>query len=331
MDHFEKLIQYRETGQISPHLASIIYDFYLSYGDATSENGYSIDSLQDILIKFLDLVIEQLKQPYLFELYHQHIVKPFNYYQFGLELIRPLILFAKSTLLGMNHLNTIQKLLEQGDNIILFGNHQTEPDPQAISLLLEKSHPQIGEEMIFVAGHRVTTDPLAIPFSIGRNLLCIFSKRYIETNPALKEEKLLHNQRTMNKMSQLLSVGGKCIYIAPSGGRDRLNAEGAVEIAPFDPQSIEMCWLMAKKSGRSTHCFPLALSTYLLLPPPSRVQKKLGERRHAHCTPIHLAFGPEIDMENFSGSKDVERKKLRLKRAEYILSLVKNDYEKFPQ
>ena len=36
--------------------------------------------------------------------------------------------------------------------------------------------------MIMVAGDRVTTDVVAVPFSKGRNLLCIFSKKHIE-NP----------------------------------------------------------------------------------------------------------------------------------------------------
>jgi glycerol-3-phosphate O-acyltransferase len=30
-----------------------------------------------------------------------------------------------------------------------------------------------------VAGDRVTTDLLAMPFSMGRNLLCIFSKKHV--------------------------------------------------------------------------------------------------------------------------------------------------------
>ncbi len=105
--------------------------------------------------------------------------------------------------------------------------------------------------MIFVAGERVITDPLAVPFSMGRNLLCIFSKRYIDHPPEQKMKKQLHNKRTMELMSELLSEGGKAIYVAPSGGRDRPNADGVVEIAPFDPQSIEMFYLMARAGGAS--------------------------------------------------------------------------------
>ena len=60
----------------------------------------------------------------------------------------------------------------------MIGNHQTEADPQVLSLLLEtEGYEDTAEKTIFVAGHKVTTDPLAIPFSMGRNLLTIFSKK----------------------------------------------------------------------------------------------------------------------------------------------------------
>lgn len=328
LDHFEKLADCQRKGDIPPELAAVLYNFYISYGEAVQENGYSPDSMSERLNLFADLVIDELKNPFTFEPFHQSIRHPFDYYRFGLNLIRPLVIFSKSEAKGLDHVDEMAEALAKGENIILFGNHQTEPDPQAISLLLENTHPRFAEEIIFVAGHRVISDPLAIPFSKGRNLLCIFSKRHIETPPELKEEKLLHNQRTMKRMAQLLNEGGKCIYVAPSGGRDRVNAQGIVEIAPFDPQSIEMFGLMAKKSEKPTHFYPLALSTYNLLPPPNSIEKELGERRQAHSTAIHLAFGSKIDMENYPGCDSLDKKQRRQMRAEYIWKLVAGDYEK---
>jgi glycerol-3-phosphate O-acyltransferase len=328
MDQFKKLAEAVQQGKISQQLAATLHEFYLSYAAALSHpSGSAQKNIQTLLNRLLDLVLEQLARPYEFEPYHEQILTPFNYYQFGLDLIRPLIQFEQSKLLGTEHLDQLQLYLNQGDNVILFSNHQTEPDPQAISLMLEKRFPKLAQEMIFMAGHRVTSDPLAVPFSMGRNLLCIYSKKYIETDPATKAQKLLHNQRTMKKMQQLLSAGGKCIYIAPSGGRDRINSEGQLQLAAFDPQSIEMSWLMAKKSGKRTHFFPLSLYTYALLPPPSAVQKKLGEPRYTRCTPIHLAFGAEIDMENFPGIDHVDKKQQRQQRAEYIWSEVVKNYK----
>jgi glycerol-3-phosphate O-acyltransferase len=181
--------------------------------------------------------------------------------------------------------------------------------------------------MIFVAGERVVTDPVAVPFSMGRNLLCIYSKRYIDHPPEEKLKKQLHNKRTMELMSTLLSEGGKCIYVAPSGGRDRPNGEGIVEVAPFDPQAVEMLYLMSKKAKRPTFFYPLALNTYALLPPPQEIRRELGEARTTQKGAIHIAFGPRVDMEHFPGCEDKDKHAKRKARANYIWNLVKEDYE----
>lgn len=326
MDFISLVEHLTKSGKIPQKISQILIKFHISYSLAVKKNGHDIEEYDPILLKFLNQVVDQLENPYQFEPYHERVRAPFDYYQLGLEMLRPLVIFEKSKIHGTDHVSSMVKQLAQGDNVILLANHQTEPDPQAISLLLEKQYPKFVEEMIFVAGHRVVTDPLAIPLSLGRNLLCIYSKKHIEIPPEEKEEKLLHNQKTMKRMAQLLSEGGKCIYVAPSGGRDRPCPAGKLDVAKFDAQSIEMFWLMAQQAGTRTHFYPLALATYQLLPPPNSVEKDLGERRHAQCTPIHIGFGKEIDMINFPGS-DVADKKLRRKnRSEYIWDLVKNEY-----
>jgi glycerol-3-phosphate O-acyltransferase len=220
----------------------------------------------------------------------------------------------------------MEKELAQGENVILLANHQTEADPQAISIVLGQTHPEMADKIIYVAGERVTTDPLAIPFSMGCNLLCIYSKRYIDHPPELKEQKLLHNKNTMDKMRRLLEEGGKIIYVAPSGGRDRRNAKGEIEVAQLDPSSIEMFYLMAKKAKTPTHFYPLTLSTYELLPPPETVQKELGEPRFAKKSPIHLSFGKEFNMEKFPGSDQSDKQMRRKARADALWKLIHNDY-----
>lgn len=327
MDHFEKLNECVVSKKIPENLGTVIYHFYLSYDVAIRENGYTLEKVQKILNQFLDLVIEQLAVPYVFEPFHKRVLSPFDYYQFGLEFIRPLVNFKTSSIHGLTHIKEMEEILAKGENVILLGNHQTEPDPQAISLLLEKTYPRLAEEMIFVAGHRVISDPLAVPLSKGRNLLCIYSKRHIETPPEQKLEKLNHNQRIIKIMGQLLNQGGQCIYVAPSGGRDRQNEQGIVEVAPFDPQSIEIFWLMAQRATKPTHFYPLALATYDLLPPPSSIGKELGEHRHARCTPIHLVFGKEIEMKNYPGADDPDKMQRRQSRANFIWKLVAEDYD----
>ena len=243
--------------------------------------------------------------------------------------MRPFVDVARSKIFGHESIQQIQAQLRKRENVILLANHQTEPDPQIISLLLEPIDPKLAADMVFVAGHRVVTDPIAIPLSLGRNLLCIYSKKHISYPPQDKEKKVLHNQRTLKKLQELLNEGGYCIYVAPSGGRDRQNTKGELEVAPFDPQSVELFWLMGQQAACPTHFYPLALQTYPIMPPPGQVEKEVGEKRIIHISPAFLAFGSEIDMEHFPGSVQCDKRTLRTKRAEYIWNLVRQDYQAF--
>lgn len=322
---FKDLTVYVEKGLINTRLLNIIKDLYTNYTQALAEVPVH-PRHPDLFNKLIELVVEQLQHPYQFDIFHRSIRHPFDYYQFGLDFIRPFIDFTHSKILGLDNLQKIQQQLQQGDNVILLANHQTEPDPQIISLLLEQIAPELATDMIFVAGHRVISDPMAIPLSMGRNLLCIYSKKHMNYPPEKKAEKVTHNQRTMKKMGELLNEGHRCIYVAPSGGRDRPNAHGEVEVAPFDAQSMELFWLMAQQAERPTHFYPLALRTYALMPPPRQVERELGEKRLIKFTPVYLAFGEEIDMDHFPGSQGLDKKAKRHKRAEYIWNKVCQDY-----
>ncbi|MFA6502108.1 MAG: 1-acyl-sn-glycerol-3-phosphate acyltransferase, partial [Parachlamydiales bacterium] len=220
----------------------------------------------------------------------------------------------------------IKKYIENKENVILLANHQSEVDPMLIYIMLEEKYYDIAKDVIYVAGDRVTNDFLAIPFSMGCNLLCIYSKRYIDIDLSLKHKKQIHNKKVMSLMSSLLSQGGKTIYVAPSGGRDRKNEKGIIEVAPFDPQSLEMFYLMCKKSKNKSHFFPLALSTYDILPPPEKIQIEMGEKREVNRGFIALSFLEEIDMDNVPGSEDANKINKRKNRAKYIHNIVKEEY-----
>ncbi|MFI5333709.1 MAG: 1-acyl-sn-glycerol-3-phosphate acyltransferase [Chlamydiales bacterium] len=325
--YLEKLNLCIANGSIPSQLKTMLEGFYISYRKADGEAIEGPSAYEERFLTFLDLVKQQIANPFFFAPYHERVRKPFDYYKFGIDFFRPLIDLPHSHVLGLENIDEIVESLKRKENVILFANHQIEGDPLAINLLLEKTHPHFAEEMIFVAGERVVTDPLAVPFSMGCNLLCIYSKRYIDHPPEQKANKQLHNKRTMQLMSELLSVGGKAIYVAPSGGRDRRNAQGVVEIAQFDPQSIEMLYLMAQKATKPTHFYPLALVTYDLLPPPDTVQKELGETRVTQKVDIHLAMGKKISMEEFPGSEENDKHLRRKSRADYIRNLVKKDYD----
>lgn len=324
MKVLEVVERYRQT--IGDNLTGVLLQFFGSYLNAVDDRLKA----EKTLAIYLELIVEQIANPFAFELYHQAIFSPFDYYQFGLDFIRPLVVLEHSTLRGGQRLAAICHQLELKENVILFGNHQIEPDPQVISLLLAREgYGEFAKGMIFVAGHKVTTDPIAVPLSKGRNLLCIHSKRHIDTPPDLKQAKMAHNQMTMRKMGQLLSAGGYCIYVAPSGGRDRRSDSGKVEVAPFDPQSIEMFWLIAQQAKRPTNFYPLAISSYNLLPPPAGIVSKLGEERLVCATAVHLAFGQQVEMESFPGAESSDRKERRAKRAEHIWQQVVSDYAAF--
>lgn len=305
---------------ISPKHQKILRDFCACYFEVTGDDA--------ILKVFLERLEELKKHPFTFEPYHQKVRAPFDYYRFSLDFIRPLVKLEGSKVKGFDVLEKIDLQLKQGENVILLANHQTEADPQALSVLLEQKYPHIGEKIIYVAGERVVTDPLAIPFSMGCDLLCIYSKRYIDHPPELKLQKQLHNKNTMELMSRLLQEGGKIIYVAPSGGRDRKAPSGKIEVARFDPSSVEMCYLMARKAKTPTHFYPLTLATYDLLPPPETIQKELGEMRKAKRCSIQMVFSPEFDMEEFPGSEETVKIKRRQNRADAIWNIVNKTYER---
>lgn len=299
-----------------------------AYRAALAAGGHAPEMADRILGTFITCVAEQLSSPYQFEPFHQKITAPFDYYTFGMDFVRPLVNKAASTLSGRDHLTRAAAQIAAGDNVIFLANHQTEADPQAISLMLENDFDSVGREMIFVAGERVTTDPLTAPFSKGRNLLCIYSKRYIDHPPERKAFKTNHNRKTMERMAELLAEGGHCIYVAPSGGRDRRNADGVVEVAPFDPQNVEMFYLMAQRAEHPTHFYPMAMDTFDILPPPETVQVALGETRRMAHSPVHLAIGPELDLARFDEADRMER---RAARADAAWRAVCAEYGRFPR
>lgn len=327
-DFLEALAEAGKHASFTEKISEIIAKFYFSYEKVALKNNYKHEEFTWIFVDYIQHVLNYLESPFEFDPYHKQIRVPYDYFQFGVDFLKPLVHLKESTLRGENSFQQIRDYIEHGENVILLANHQIEADPMAISLMLiEHNCPKLAKDLIYVAGERVLTDPLSVPFSMGCNLLCIYSKRYIDHPPEKKAHKQHHNKKTMQLMSELLSEGGKCIYVAPSGGRDRRNDKGVVVPAEFDPQSIEMLYLMSKKAKKKTHFFPLALSTYTILPPPETVQIKLGEDRVTEGGAIHLAFGEEIDMNHFPNHKSSDKHLRRKARADYIYNLVVKDYQ----
>ena len=302
-------------------------DVSATYRAIIAGAGMPPETADRVLGEFLSSVGEQVRHPFEFEPYHRLVTEPFNYYKFGIDFFRPLVDKDRSTVSGRDHLRQIASRLAAGENVIFLANHQSEADPQIIDILLEDEWPELGREMIFVAGERVIADPMTAPFSMGRNLLCIYSKRHIDHPPERKAAKVLHNRKTMERMADLLGEGGHAIFVAPSGGRDRPTASGKVQVAPFDPQSIEMFRLMAQRATRPTHFHPMALSTYDIMPPPEKVEVELGEPRKLRRCPVHLAIGEKLNFDKFT---QADRDARRAAQAEAAWAAVKEAYRAFP-
>ncbi|PCI78596.1 glycerol-3-phosphate acyltransferase [Candidatus Aerophobetes bacterium] len=307
---------------------SVFFNSYLKV--VQSQGKQDLKPLQTFF-NFLQQIQIVFQTPFAFPVFHKKITEPFNFYQLGLDFIEPLVDFKNSTLTGTDQLKKITSYLENGDNVVFLANHQVEADPQILGLFFKKDFPVIADKLIFVAGSKVTSDLLAIPFSMGCNLLCIYSKKYIDIPPEKKEEKQEHNKKTMHAMVDLFAQGGQAIYVAPSGGRDRRNSAGEVVVSDFDPSSVEMFFLMGKKSKKKTHFFPMALSTFHLLPPPESEDHELGEERVTQGGPVHIAILPELDEAALiQQHKGLPKKLLRQKKTDLIHSKIVDIYKQFP-
>jgi len=267
-------------------------------------------SLNTTINVMLDSILAE--KPFPFEPYHEAIRGPeLDHYTWGNDFFKSMVKYRGSKLIGVEHLAEIREALKKGDNVVLLANHQTEADPQVLSILLElENYSDLAEKSIFVAGHKVTTDPLAVPFSMGRNLLTIFSKKYLdEGTDEEKEEKNNRNRQTVAEMTRLFNEGGHIFWVAPSGGRDRRSPEsGKFEPAKFDHQSVGLFLLLGQKAskkgaGPTTRYFPLAMWSHRLVPPPEDTVSSVGESRSAKRAPIGLEFGPVMDPEELGGRK----------------------------
>ena len=82
------------------------------------------------LLTFLKSILESYQNPYPFKPFHQAIREPFDYYTWGNNFLKPLIIKEQSKLEGSNNFEDLQQRLNKGENVVILSNHQTEADPQ---------------------------------------------------------------------------------------------------------------------------------------------------------------------------------------------------------
>jgi len=300
----EKLIKGTEPGSNARQFAEIFSDFLDQYTECCKTDGLDPKTFGFLTSSVVKHIGEAFQSPFQFDLYHAAIRQPFDFYSWGNDFFRPMIVKEKSIVMGTENLARIDAYIKAGENVVLYSNHQTEADPQVISILLEDiGYSYLGEKIVCVAGHRVTTDPLAIPFSMGRNLLTIYSKKHMDNPPEEKVQKQNRNMMTLKKVGEQFTTGGCLLWVAPSGGRDRpLPGTKTFVVAPLDPKSVELFRVIAKSvETTKTHFFPLAMFTNGLVPPPDELKTTLGETRSASRSAVSLSFGDEIFPDEIKG------------------------------
>ncbi|CAA2994561.1 glycerol-3-phosphate acyltransferase, chloroplastic [Olea europaea subsp. europaea] len=282
----------REAGRLPIHIAQGMEELYQNYRNA---------------------------DPFEFSPHHEAIREPFDYFMFGQNYIRPLIDFRNSYVGNISIFNEMEKKLQQGENIILISNHQSEADPAVIALLLESTCPHIAENLIYVAGDRVVTDPLCKPFSMGRNLLCVYSKKHMNDDPELVDMKKRANTKSLKEMALLLRGGSKIIWIAPSGGRDRPDpVTKEWHPAPFDASSVDNMRRLTEHAGNPGNIYPLAMLCYDIMPPPAQVEKEIGEKRLISFHGTGLSVAPNISYHEIAAAmEDTEEAKVAYTQSLY--------------
>jgi glycerol-3-phosphate O-acyltransferase len=291
------------SGSVPPRLIEAFNELYANYKAAVLGSGVpgaTGDFVARVMASVVDRVLLQLNPAtaYTFPSRHTHLLEPYNYYAFGQRYIRGLVDFRRSFVGGAPRLDAVAAQLAAGENVVLLANHQTEADPSVFALLLEAAWPHLAAEVAYVAGDRVVTDPLVAPFSMGRNLFCVHSKKHLDDVPELKAEKQATNRRTLKAMQGALAEGGCLLWIAPSGGRDRAvdPATGENTPDPFDPTAVELMRALLDKAKPPGHLYPFAMFSYGIMPPPASVDKSIGEARRVFHAPCGVALGAELDV-----------------------------------
>ena len=191
-----------EKGDRMPDgMVPIVQEFMRTYLDVVAKQKRDPMEKVPVLKEYLGLVEDQLDEPFVFAPFHEAWTEendsPHDHLAMDTAFMEPMLDPNDSVLLGSERVKDIEALLAKGDNVVLLSNHQTEADPSCWSFALHENHERLERDMIMVAGDRVTTDVVAVPFSKARNLLCIYSKRHIDNPPEEKSKKMRHNAKTM--------------------------------------------------------------------------------------------------------------------------------------
>jgi len=287
------------VGLVPAAIPAAFEELYATYKGAVLGSGVpgaDDREVAGVLRAIAGRTLKEFLEPYEFPSEHKRILAPYNYYEFGQRYVRNLVNFERSWLGHRERWDDVQARLARGENVILLTNHQSEADPGVFALLLEQTHPELAEEVAYVAGDRVTDDALCKPFTMGRNVFCVHSKKHMDDDPATRPRKQKQNMKTLGRISKALGRGGQLLWIAPSGGRDRPDpATGVFSPAEFDPAAVDLMAKLAGKAKKTTTLFPMAMWSAPVMPPPAGLEKDLGEQRVTNFSGVSISLGAPVD------------------------------------
>ena len=110
-DSKKRLEEIQRKEALPASLLQELLPFFKTYAEAAQKNGYALHDFEPILNQFLDLLLEQVQHPFIFQHFHQCLLEPFNYYKFGLDFIRPLVRMQDSHILNADRLEKIREYL----------------------------------------------------------------------------------------------------------------------------------------------------------------------------------------------------------------------------
>lgn len=119
-----------KAGKANAKFVNIVKGFLEEYSVTSMEAKLTPDIFKYQVTSFLKFVQDAMENPFKFEPgLHRSIRQPFDYYKWGNDFMRPLIITEKSRLVGLENVKQMIELTSKGENVIILANHQVSAQP----------------------------------------------------------------------------------------------------------------------------------------------------------------------------------------------------------
>jgi len=262
-----------EKGTLDSSVREGLLNLFSSYAGALSMSPRlpaSEKEAAQVVAALADRVQVMLEENYTFPSRHTRVLEPFNYFDIGQRAVGNLVDFGASFVGHAERILDMQSAVARGENVLLLANHQSDADGGVWAWMTRELAPSLATDLYYVAGDRVVTDSYAKIYNMGRNLICVHSKKVMDQDPpAVREQKSKINRRSVLELGKLFKQGGAIVWVAPHGGRDRTDASGQLAPGAWDAAAVMLLKRMMDSSPNPGHVYPMAMATAEIMPPPS--------------------------------------------------------------